>query len=456
MTLRPPDWPKLVAGLLCLHAWAIAAAGETVDASPRSTSFTLEPGQSRPCLLGDLKAGQTLSLLLSLEQASPGPGDRVTAELAGPGIKPIRKEMYAGDPDWYLTFRPASDGRVAVTLIRGNDSGRAALSVRVQWRQLPLAESERVAIEAEPNDRWQEANPLQLGRDVYGTADDADYLANTKEGKCGLDWFRFEVEGAEPILVYFQLDLLDRDVSANLRVYTVDHKSAGTTLYLTGKDPMEIVHDRERERYSKHISRTFTRGTYYLEVNANHPDYILRTRVLPVPPYNEPAQAVEAGMHYIMNVGDAWFAQVPRAGNIFIRSDNIHDTGTRCTACHASSFSTEANLAAHRNGYPIRSKSDFQYVIGPDRQLDDAAVRRRRPLLAAVHRDPASGPGRAGRNPGRLRARGVRPAEPDRRAVRSVPQGRLGKPPRPASGRAECRHSHWTASSDSPGATGGS
>ena len=143
MTLRPPDWPKLVAGLLCLHAWAIAAAGETADPLPRSTSFTLQPGQSRSCLLGDLKAGQTLSLLLSLEQASPGPGDRVTAELAGPGIKPIRKEMYAGDPDWYLTFRPASDGRVAVTLIRGNDSGRASLSVRVQWRQLPLAERER-------------------------------------------------------------------------------------------------------------------------------------------------------------------------------------------------------------------------------------------------------------------------------------------------------------------------
>ena len=84
---------------------------------------------------------------------------------------------------------------------------------------------------------------------------------------------------------------------------------------------MEIVHDRERERYSKHISRTFTKGTYYLEVNANHPDYILRTRVLPVPPYDDPAQAVEAGMHYIINVGDAWFAQVPREGNIFVRAE---------------------------------------------------------------------------------------------------------------------------------------
>ena len=34
------------------------------------------------------------------------------------------------------------------------------------------------------------------------------------------------------------------------------------------------------------------------------------------------------------------------------------------------------------------------------------------------------------------------PAKPDRRAVRSIPQSRLGKPPRSASRRAECRHSH--------------
>ena len=226
MPLRPLEWPKLLAGLLRVHACTIAAAGDAADASPRSTSFTLEPGQSRACPLGDIEAGQTLRLLLSLEQALPGAGDRVTAELAGPGIKSISKEMNAGDPDWFLICRTSSGGPVAVTLTRGNDPGRAALSVAVRWRQLPLAESERLAIEAEPNNRWQEANPLQLGRDVYGTADDVDYLANTKEGKCGLDWFRFEVEGPEPVLVFFQLDLLDRDVSANLRVYTVDPKSA--------------------------------------------------------------------------------------------------------------------------------------------------------------------------------------------------------------------------------------
>src|SRR5262249_1429504 len=163
-------------------------------------------------------------------------------------------------------------------------------------------------------------------------ADDVDYLENPNEGKSGLDWFRFEVTGDQPVLVYFQLDLLDRDVSANLRVYTVDSRSGRSEPYLKGKDPMGVVHDRERERYPKHTSRVFTRGTFYLEVNANPPDYILRTRVLPVPPYSDPAQAVEAGMHYIINVGDAWFAQIPREGNIFVRSANLHDTATRCTA----------------------------------------------------------------------------------------------------------------------------
>ena len=228
---------------------------------------------------------------------------------------------------------------------------------------MPVDASDRAAIEAEPNDSWRQANELILGRDVYGSADDVDYLDNQQEGQSGLDWFRFEVKDEKPVLVYFQLDLLDRDVSANLRVYTVDAKSGRPEPYLQGKDPMEIVHDRERERYSKHISRTFTRGTYYLEVNANHPAYVLRTRVLPVPPYDDPVKAVEAGMHYIINVGDAWFAQVPREGNIYVRADNLHDTATRCTACHPSVFSTEANLVAHRNGYPIRSKSNFQYVI---------------------------------------------------------------------------------------------
>ena len=353
----------LVALTVALSPGMARAWDEGASASALIKKAALEAGGWVDYTLESLKAGETYRLLVTLDGPPAGPGDRVRVELADAGSVCCRKEIHAGDPDFYLRYRPSRDGDARLALARSPGAGKVPLAVRVDWARMPVDASDRAAIEAEPNDSWQQANELMLGRDVYGSADDVDYLENTQEGKSGLDWFRFEVKDEKPVLVYFQLDLLDRDVSANLRVYTVDPKTGRPEPYLQGKDPMEIVHDRERERYSKHISRTFTRGTYYLEVNANHPDYILRTRVLPVPPYDDPAQAVEAGMHYIMNVGDAWFAQVPREGNIYVRADNLHDTATRCTACHPSSFSTEANLVAHRNGYPIRSKSNFQYVI---------------------------------------------------------------------------------------------
>jgi HEAT repeat protein len=326
-------------------------------------TLTIPNGQRESLLLGDLNAGQTYRLLVTLEAGRIPEDDKIEVELTGAGLDRFKKTLHAGDPDLYLPYRPRQGGQARLVLTSGQRTRPVSLPVRVEWSRLDVSDADRPAIEAEPNDSWQQACELRLGRDVYGTADDVDYLDNTSEGKSGLDWFRFDVTGEKPILVYFQLDLLDRDVAVNLRTYTIDPKTGRPELYVAGKDPMEIVHDRERERYSKHISRTFTRGTYYLEVNANHPDYILRTRVLPVPPYDDPEQAVEAGMHYIINVGDAWFAQIPREGNIYVRTANMHDTATRCTACHPSSFSTEANLVAHRNGFPIRSKPNFQYVI---------------------------------------------------------------------------------------------
>lgn len=344
--------------------WLLAAntSAPILAEAPKVHEGRLElgPSGSETIPLAGLRAGQTYRIGLTLLKGDLAPADRIHAELRGVAGERLAKDLHAGDPDLYLPYRPDREGEATLE-IRG-DPGSRTIPLEYRWAEIPLNPDESAAIEAEPNDDPNHANRLILGRAVYGTADDVDYLDNKDEGSKGLDWFRFEVKDDQPILVYFQLDLPDRDVSVNLRVYTIGDDGKPQP-YESGKDPMEIVHDRERERYSKHISRTFTKGIYYLQVNANHPAYILRTRKLPVPPYDDPTLAVEAGMHYIMNVGDAWFAQVPREGNIFVRAANIHDTGTRCTACHPSVFSTESNLIAHRNGYPIRSKDNFRYVV---------------------------------------------------------------------------------------------
>src|SRR5262249_44739051 len=157
-------------------------------------------------------------LLVSVTGVPLTERDTVRAELFGAGADHFVKVLNAGDPDLYFVYRPEAGCDATLTIQRGASGRSAPQPVRIEWTPLELPNSARSAIEAEPNDSWRQANTLVLGRDVYGSADDVDYLENQDEGRSGLDWFRFEVANEEPILVYFQLDLLDRDVSANMRV----------------------------------------------------------------------------------------------------------------------------------------------------------------------------------------------------------------------------------------------
>jgi hypothetical protein len=320
----------------------------------------LAPGGRLDIPLGRIEAGATYRAVVALRGAI-GERDRIVATFSAPDGRRISKTLHAGDPSLDLPYRPGISGEASLAVESNPASG--PVGVLAAWSRLDVPAEDAPAIEAEPNDGWKEANPLTIGRPIYGSSDDVEYLDNPDEGRSGLDWFRFEVADDSPALVYFQLELADRDVSANLRVQKLDPASGLVSPFEAGKDPTEVVHDRERERYSTHLSRVVTKGTYFVEVNANHPEYILRTARHPVPPLADPARAVEVGLDYLLQAGDAWFAQVPREGNAFVRSTNLHDTATRCTACHASSFPTEASLVGLANGYPIRAKASMAYLM---------------------------------------------------------------------------------------------
>ncbi len=325
---------------------------------PAGKAQPITPGERIEVALGRLEAGATYRTTASLTGAV-GNEARVRVTLTAPGGFERTKTLNAGDTDVFWSVRPQDDGEGTLTVI-ADPTNPQPIQVQVDWGRRDVGSADQAVIEAEPNDSWREAQPIRLARTIYGSADDVDDLDNPDEGKAGLDWFRFEVPVGSPILAFFQLELLDRDVAANLRVY---RQIAGKIeVYEAGKDPTEVVHDRERERYSTHLSRTFEPGTYFLEVNANHPDYVLRTRVEPVPPYTDPRQAVDVGLQYLLEAGDAWFAQIPRAGNRFSRSSNLHDTAVRCTACHASTFPVEAALVGQAEGYPIRAKQSLLYL----------------------------------------------------------------------------------------------
>jgi len=328
----------------------------------REWSGAVSPLQVTRFALPRLAAGETYEVSVALLAGDLREDERFAASFTGLSGHPIQKELHAGDPNFFFHYRPDRAGAAALTLYR-TGQGRRPLPARVSVTPLGVTAADRPAIEAEPNDSWQQANSLVLGRAVYGSADDVDYLDNRYEGRAGLDWFRIEFAEEQPRLVYFELDLLDRDISPNLKLYRLNEQTQNLEYYIAGKDPMEIIHDRQEFRYSKFITRVLRRGTYFLQVNANHPHYVLRTTVYPVPPYQDAQQAVLAASHYLVNIGDAWFAQTPRNGDVYARRSIQHDGTMRCTACHPTVFPTESMLVAKRHGYPVLAKAQYQYLL---------------------------------------------------------------------------------------------
>jgi hypothetical protein len=141
-------------------------------------------------------------------------------------------------------------------------------------------------VEAEPNDDWQHAQPVPLGATVIGTADDRPYFIapDMDEGKAlqaGVDWFKVEQPDEAPKLVHFNLDILDRDVPANITVYTLNEKGE-LAAYTDGYDPVSGPHEAqvgppvrvngvELNSANKFTTRVLRKGTYFVKVEANHP-----------------------------------------------------------------------------------------------------------------------------------------------------------------------------------------
>ncbi|HEU0122696.1 MAG TPA: HEAT repeat domain-containing protein [Bryobacteraceae bacterium] len=295
-------------------------------------------------------AKRTYSVLLSVpipsQQSAPGKarllaGDRVLAE----------KTLHTGDPDLY-------------TLVRGAGVVRLELAVPAAVQVVDLGAAPQ--LEAEPNNTWQTANPLELGKTVWASGDEAPYIPaelSTKiEANPHEDWFRFSWSGSKPQLVYFSLDVLDRD---NIPVDVSVHRESGGQLkeYSEGEDPVTIPHEVQALPGNKFTTRLLREpGNYYIRVKLTHPFYRLQTRVMEAPPYADPRKAVQTAVDYLVGAGDSWHANTPRRGGLFNRVASNHQETTLCVACHATHFTQRAQLYALRKGYPVHYPDQLSFL----------------------------------------------------------------------------------------------
>ena len=123
----------------------------------------------------------------------------------------------------------------------------------------------RGVIAAGPNGTWETAQSFELGQTIFGSGDDRPYAPSKSEDAYaamvkGFHWFRFTFREPQPKLVYFALDVTDRDVPYDVDIFQLGQDSEGKR---------DVV--------------PFTDGefVYKVEATQNYPGlYRFRTRIL--------------------------------------------------------------------------------------------------------------------------------------------------------------------------------
>lgn len=303
------------------------------------------------------------SLLYSISPLrSLGPDARIVVAVRQGQAILASKTLHSGDADYYTQFRVQHRGDVSLEIRAEHASGAYSLQVN-RW---PLSGSVRSG----PNHRWQDAIEIPLGKTIFASGDDAEYIPlpgtprrTNIEDPAGLHWYKFEFAEAAPKLVFFQVDLMERDqIPANVSIYQI--VNGALKEYFEGEDPVTLPHEVQALPGNKFTPRTLTaNGTYYIAVRANHPEYKLRTRIYDSPPYQDPHAAVRTAIDYILAAGDSWHANTPRRGGVLDRISSVHQETSLCVACHTTHFPLRAQLYAMRNGYPVVQRQQLQFLM---------------------------------------------------------------------------------------------
>ncbi len=352
-----------------------------------SRSLPLRKAGSTELALPSLSSNRLYSVTITLS-----PGAVQSAESGGSFAALVRdnggmvaeKALHAGDPDLYLLMRPSRSGTGGVTFtpsakVRAGGEIAAAKITIVEWNE-PADRIRDIAYK--PDGDWKHAVPITLGGTVFGSGDltpyfpteveettryydatkaSSDLTAAARTDK-GEDWLVFDHISDAPKLVYFQLDLPERDnIPPDVSVFT--EKDGKLQSYEVGTDPVTPPHEIQALPGNKFTTRTITRGRYYVRVIANHPEWRLRTQVLDPPPYCDVRQAVRTGVDYLLGAGDSWHANIPRAGARLNRVGNVHAETAQCIACHPTHFTTRAALEAISHGYAPERQESLRFLV---------------------------------------------------------------------------------------------
>ncbi len=320
--------------------------------------------------LGDAQGGSLYSITVAVKDPAQFQNKQSIAVSISDAQGTVSgKRLHNQDLDFYLTLRPRADGPVSVHIQPA--AGETIPQIAAFMHRIPQAGAEPGVIAAMPNDSWRNAQTFDFGQTIYGASDERPYAPAPDEDRYaalvkGFQWFRFTFRGDHPSLAYFVLDITDREVPLDVDVFTPSKDAAGNPDIKPFNDGASIYQIEATQNYPglyKFRTRILQPGqTYYVRIQANHPSYQLRTVAYPVPPYDNPQQAVRTGMDFLINMGDSWLSNTPRRGAIALRTTMNHGDTQQCIACHPTQFTSRGYLTAVSHGYAPTQRPALEFI----------------------------------------------------------------------------------------------
>ncbi len=364
-------WGILTLGIFAISLGSLLYVRRSVQADQ------VPPPHTREIKLGSARPGSLYSMTLAVKDPAKVQGnDAVLATVKDSQGVIESKYLHSADLDFYLTVRPRGDGPVTVSLSSPADIPEvdtrlkkiveAPVSAGTPQDQMPGA------IAAAPNSTWQDAQTFTFGQTIYGGADERPYAPSKAEDGYaamlkGFQWFKFTFNEKAPRLVYFTLNVTDRDVPFDVDIFQAGKDQAGNpdaVPYTRGEFVYQVEATQNYPGLYKFRTRILEPGhEYYVRVAADHPAFQLHTTDFPVGPYTDPRQAVRAGMDFLINMGDSWLSNTPRRGSVALRTTMQHSETQLCIACHPAQFTTRGYLTAVHNGYAPRQRASLEFIM---------------------------------------------------------------------------------------------
>ncbi len=370
---RIASWAIVPLSIATWIACATIHVGRSVHADQ------MAPSSVRTITLGAARPGTLYALTLGVKDPAQLQGNDSVRVIINDAQGEIEsKWLHTADLDFYLTLRPRVAGPITVSLSSASTTPvpeiSATLSTILQASAAPLgnvADARRGVIAAAPNNSWQEAQSFELGQTIFGSDDERPYAPSKSEDGYaamikGFQWFRFTFREKQPRLVYFVLNVTDRDVPLDVDIFQVGKDVAGQRDMVPFSDGQFVYQVEATQNYPglyKFRTRIVKPGQeYYVRVAANHPAYQLHTYEYRVPPNSDPREAVRAGMDFLVNMGDSWLSNTPRRGSVALRTTMQHSETQLCIACHPSQFTTRGYLKAVQNGYAPTQRAGLEFL----------------------------------------------------------------------------------------------